>query len=87
MSAGCSARTLSISTAKSDQNISACSTRRSLNQAKACIHKKMLVTYFIILSTSIFVVKISKKKHLNMPYSRWPALICNLFTWPLVEKP
>ena len=36
MSGGCSARTVSMSTAKRDQKISECSTSRSLNQAKAC---------------------------------------------------
>ena len=38
VSGGCSARMLSISTANKDQNISLCSTSKSLNQANACKH-------------------------------------------------
>ena len=44
MSGGCSAKTVSMSTPKSDQKISECSTRRSENQAKAW--KNMQTTAF-----------------------------------------
>ena len=54
MSAGCSAKTRSMSTANKDQNISACSTSKSLNHAKACVEKQQIIYWFQLAQIQIW---------------------------------